>query len=69
MLPRRRVERDDARIVNQLVGDRDETRALDDPHVGVVDRREHRIRKASAVDETADAEAIVLVRVARLAAL
>ena len=43
--------------------------ALDDPHVGVVDRREHRIRKTSTVDDTADAEAIVLVRVARLAAL
>ena len=66
---RRSIERDDPRIVNQLVDDRDETRPLEDPHVGVVDRREHRIRKPSAVDDAADAEAVVLVRIARLATL
>ena len=65
---RRRIDRDDARVVNQLVSDGDDARSLDDAEVGVVDRREHRIRESSAMDDAADAKAVVFVGVARLAA-
>ena len=66
---RRRVEGDDARVVNQLVRDRDDTCALDDAHVGVVDGGKHRVGKAAAMHDATDAEAVLVVRVARLAAL
>ena len=56
------------RVSCQLVGDGDVARGLRDPHVGVVDRRDHRVGKAAAVDDAADAEAVLVVRVARFAA-
>ena len=66
---RRRIDRDDARIVDQLVGDGDDARGLDDAEVGVIDRGKHRVRESSTMDDAADTEAVVLVGVARLAAL
>ena len=67
---RRRIDRNDTRVVKMSsLGDRNDTRSLNDSKIRVVDRREHCVRKAAAVHDTAHAEPVVLVRVARLAAL
>jgi hypothetical protein len=65
-----RLERDDACVVNQLVADRDEPRGLCTMRMfALYYGREHRIRKPPPVHDAADAETVVLVRIARLAAL
>ena len=47
----------------------DDARGLDDSEVGVINRGKHRVRESSTMDDAADPEAVVLVGVARLAAL
>src|SRR5215472_1341934 len=65
---RGRFDRDDACVVNQLVRNDDVPRSLRDSKIRVVDGRDHRVGEAAAMDDAADTETVVFVRVARLTA-